>query len=156
MSDGQSTTESVSGIAYPFLPDSFASSPTWSVFEIERCRRRASQRQLVQRQSICRPEVVMPFAVLLTWIGAGLLVGFIVSKVINLRGDDPRLGIAAAVVGAVVAGILYSFIAGVSISTWTPWCLASALIGAVAGVFAWHLIRSRSITREKFTARRSY
>ena len=98
----------------------------------------------------------MFFAVLLSWIGAGLLVGFVASKAINLRGDDPKLGIFAAMGGAVVAGIVYSISTGTSMTAWTPWGLAWATIGALVGVVLWHAIRSRSITHEKYTARRSY
>ena len=98
----------------------------------------------------------MFFAVLLSWIGAGLLVGFVASKAINLRGDDPKLGIFAAMGGALAAGIIYSMVSGTSMTTWTVWGQASAAIGGVVGVVVWHVIRSRSITHEKFTARRSY
>ena len=98
----------------------------------------------------------MFFAVLLSWVAAGLIVGFIASKAVNLRGDDPRLGIFAAVIGAVVTGVVYSLITGTSIMTWTMWANVYAAIGALVAVVAWHAIRSRTITHEKYTARRSY
>ena len=37
------------------------------------------------------------------WLAVALLVGFIASKVVDLHGDDPRLGYVAACAGAVVA-----------------------------------------------------
>ena len=33
---------------------------------------------------------------ILGWVAAGLLVGFIATKFVNLRGDDPRLGIGVS------------------------------------------------------------
>jgi uncharacterized membrane protein YeaQ/YmgE (transglycosylase-associated protein family) len=98
----------------------------------------------------------MFFVVLLSWFAVGLLVGFIASRVVSLRGDDPRLGIAAAAVGAVVAGIVYGVVSGVGVTVWTVWGNVFAAFGATLVVVVWHLIRSRTITHERFTARRSY
>ena len=98
----------------------------------------------------------MFFAVILSWAAAGLVVGFIASKVVNLRGDDPRLGIFAGAIAAVVTGVVWSMVSGTSIGVWTLWGNLYAAIGALVAVVAWHAIRSRTITHEKFTARRSY
>jgi uncharacterized membrane protein YeaQ/YmgE (transglycosylase-associated protein family) len=95
----------------------------------------------------------MFFAVLLSWVAAGVIVGFVASKAVNLRGDDPKLGIFAAVGGAVAAGIIYSMASGTSMTTWTLWAQATALIGGLVGVVLWHAIRSRTITHERYTAR---
>ena len=54
----------------------------------------------------------MFLVVLITWVVTGLIVGFVMSKVVNLRGDDPRLGIGASVLGAIVGGIMYCMISG--------------------------------------------
>ena len=98
----------------------------------------------------------MFFAVMLSWVAAGVVVGFVASKAVNLRGDDPKLGIFAAMGGALAAGIVYSMVSGTSMTTWTVWGLAWAAAGGLVGVVLWHAIRSRSITHEKYTARRSY
>jgi uncharacterized membrane protein YeaQ/YmgE (transglycosylase-associated protein family) len=90
------------------------------------------------------------------WIVVGLLVGLAASKFIDLRGDDPRLGFAAACGGALVAAILYTLSSGAGVSAWIPWSLFAAAIGAIAGVFSWHLVRSRSISRDGYTRRSSY
>ena len=98
----------------------------------------------------------MFFAVLLSWVAAGLVVGFVASKIVNLRGDDPRFGIFAAVLGAVVTGVVYSLVTGSSVNLWTLWGNVYAAVGALVAVVAWHAVRSRSISHEKQTARRSY
>ena len=90
------------------------------------------------------------------WIVVGLVVGFIVSKLVNLRGDDPRLSIGVAAVGAVVAAALYSLISGAGVSPWNPWSLFWATIGAVIGAVAWHAVRSRYISHARYEPRRSY
>ena len=98
----------------------------------------------------------MFFLVILSWIAAGLVVGFIASRVVNLRGDDPRLGIGAAAIGAVVAGVIYSVVTGTSIATWTLGSFITAAVVALLTVVAWHLIRSRTISHERYVPRSSY
>src|SRR3954452_17040314 len=90
------------------------------------------------------------------WVVVGIIVGFIASKLVDLHGDDIRFGLAAAVAGAVVAGILQAVISGNGLNPWQPWGAAFAAIGAAVGAAAWHLIRSRSITHERGTVRRLY
>lgn len=90
------------------------------------------------------------------WIVAGAIVGLVVSKMVNLRGDDPKLGIGAAAAGAVAAGILHAMISGTAVSAWNMWSVLSAALGAVVAVVVWHLIRSRSISHDVQTSRRSY
>jgi uncharacterized membrane protein YeaQ/YmgE (transglycosylase-associated protein family) len=96
------------------------------------------------------------FVVLLSWIAAGLVIGFIASKVVSLRGDDPKFGIGAAVVGGFVAGLIYAFSSGVGVSVWTVWGVVWAAVGALIAVVAWHAVRSRSISTEKYVPRSSY
>ena len=90
------------------------------------------------------------------WIVAGLIVGLVASKAVNLRGDDPRLAIGAAVGGAFVAGILYRAFSGVPVTGWNPWSSLCATLGAVAAVVIFHIVRSRYISHETYTHRRSY
>jgi len=93
---------------------------------------------------------------IISWLVVAILVGFTASKVVNLRGDDPRLGFAAACGGALVAAVLYTLISGASVSAWNPWSLLMAATGAVVAVAGWHVVRSRSISRESYTRRSSY
>ena len=90
------------------------------------------------------------------WIVVGLVVGFIASKLVNLRGDDPRLSIGVAVAGAAVAGVLYALVSGDAIRAWNPWSILWAAVGGAVGAVAWHAVRSRSISRERYVPRRSY
>jgi uncharacterized membrane protein YeaQ/YmgE (transglycosylase-associated protein family) len=90
------------------------------------------------------------------WLVLGLLVGFVVSKFVDLHGDDPILGIGAAVGGAFVAAILYTVISGAGVSAWNPWSLLWAAVGSVAGVTTCHVIRSRYVSREAYSRRSSY
>jgi uncharacterized membrane protein YeaQ/YmgE (transglycosylase-associated protein family) len=90
------------------------------------------------------------------WMAVGLIVGFVASKAVDLRGDDPRFGLGAAVGGAVLAGLLYSIISGSGVSAWNPWSLLLAAAGAVAAVIVWHAVRSRTISHAHQTQRRSY
>ena len=98
----------------------------------------------------------MLFLVIVTWIVTGLLAGFIGSKIINLRGDDPKLGIGAAVGGGLVGGFLHAMIGPVGLSDWTIWAPIYAALGAVVALAVFHLIRSRTIGHERGTTRQSY
>lgn len=74
------------------------------------------------------------------WVLVGLLVGFIISKVLDLHGDDPRLGIGVA------AGV----------SAFNIWSLLFAAVGAGVAVAVWHMIRSKYVSRAPYTRRSSY
>ena len=93
---------------------------------------------------------------ILGWIVIGLIVAYIATKVVDLHGDDPRLGSAVACGGALVMATLYSMISGAGVSAWNWWSMVFALIGAIAGVLTWHVVRSRYVSREAYTTRRSY
>jgi uncharacterized membrane protein YeaQ/YmgE (transglycosylase-associated protein family) len=90
------------------------------------------------------------------WFVVGLIVGFVASKAVNLRGDDPKFGIAAACGGALLAGALYSLFSGAPVAPWNAWSVIFAAVGAVAGAVIWHAVRSRSISKSGYTVRRSY
>ena len=92
----------------------------------------------------------------LGWIVVGVVVGFVATKLVNLRGDDPRLSIGVAAAGAVVAGFLYSMISGNAVSAWNAWSILWAALGATVSSIAWHAVRSRYISHERYTPRSSY
>ena len=96
------------------------------------------------------------FLGLLGFLVVGLIVGFAASKMINLRGDDPRLGIAGAAAGAIAGGVIYSVFLGSGVSPWDTWGVISAVVGGVAGAAVWHVVRSRYISHDSYTSRRSY
>jgi uncharacterized membrane protein YeaQ/YmgE (transglycosylase-associated protein family) len=93
---------------------------------------------------------------ILGWIVVAVVVGFIASKFVNLRGDDPRFGIAAAIGGGIVVALVYRMISGVAVTAWNPRSLLFAGIGAVVGVVIWHAVRSRYISKERYVPRSSY
>jgi uncharacterized membrane protein YeaQ/YmgE (transglycosylase-associated protein family) len=98
----------------------------------------------------------MIIGIIVGWIAIGLVVGLIASKFVDLHGDDPRLGFGVACGGAVVAAALYSIISGAGVSAWHGWALLFAVMGAAGAAVAWHLVRSRFVSRESYTTRRSY
>ncbi len=89
------------------------------------------------------------------WIVLGTVIGMIATKFVDTRGDSPILGIAAAVGGAVVLGILYRLVSG-DVERWSILALILAAVGAAAGAAVFHVIRSRTISRGRQTVRSSY
>jgi uncharacterized membrane protein YeaQ/YmgE (transglycosylase-associated protein family) len=81
------------------------------------------------------------------WVILGLIAGFIASKLVNLRGDEPQIGIIMGAVGAVIGGWIYSAISGAEVSGFNVLSLLFACIGAGAALTAWHMMRARSATR---------
>ena len=93
---------------------------------------------------------------LLGWLAVGLLVGFVVSKLVNLRGDDPKLGILAAIIGSFIGAVIYRIASGVETRAWNSWSVLMAAIGAGVCVTVWHLVRSRTISHERHHVRQSH
>ena len=93
---------------------------------------------------------------LIGWIAIGLLIGVIVSKTLDLHGDDPRLGIGVAAAGAIGAAVAYTVISGAGVTPWNLWSMFWAAIGAAVGLAAWHGVRSRYVSRASYTRRSSY
>ena len=81
---------------------------------------------------------------ILGWLVVGLMVGFIANKLVNLRNDDPGLGMIVGVVSAALGGWLYGLIAGSPITGFNPWSLLFAAVGAAVGLFIWHGWRART------------
>jgi uncharacterized membrane protein YeaQ/YmgE (transglycosylase-associated protein family) len=78
------------------------------------------------------------------WIVLGIIAGFIASKVISLRGDDPKAGIALAGVGGLIGGWLYSLLSGSAVTPFNPRSLLFAAIAAVVVLVVWHGWRWKS------------
>ena len=93
---------------------------------------------------------------LIGWVVIGLLIGFVVSKTLDLHADDPRLGIGVAVAAAIVAATVYTIISGAGVSAWNLWSMFWAAIGASVAVAVWHGVRSRYVSHAPFTRRSSY
>jgi uncharacterized membrane protein YeaQ/YmgE (transglycosylase-associated protein family) len=84
----------------------------------------------------------MLFAII-SWAVAGLIVGFVASKNVNLRGDDPKFGIACAALGGIAGGMIYRMFTGVAVVGFNIWSILVAAIVAAVVVAAWHFMRSR-------------
>jgi uncharacterized membrane protein YeaQ/YmgE (transglycosylase-associated protein family) len=48
---------------------------------------------------------------IISWIILGLIAGFIGSKIVNKQGQGLMLDVALGVVGAIVGGVIFSFLA---------------------------------------------
>src|SRR5580700_7766832 len=97
----------------------------------------------------------MPLVVIGSWIVVGLLIGFVASKIIK-SSDGPAFGIFVAIGSALVFGVVSGIIGGSGVSTFTIKPLIAAAIGGAAGAVVWHLVRSRFVSHEVQTVRRSY
>jgi len=60
---------------------------------------------------------------LISWIAVGVIAGAVGGKVVNLRGDDPRLGLLVGAIAASVGGFAFRFFSS-TITTgpglWSP------------------------------------
>jgi uncharacterized membrane protein YeaQ/YmgE (transglycosylase-associated protein family) len=72
------------------------------------------------------------------WIVLGLVVGFIAAQVVNLRGDDPRLGVIAGGVGGIIGGFLFSHFTHTDVTSFNLRSLFYATVGAAAALAIWH------------------
>jgi uncharacterized membrane protein YeaQ/YmgE (transglycosylase-associated protein family) len=72
------------------------------------------------------------------WIVIGMVVGFIANKVVDLRGDDPKMGICLAAIGALIGGWLYSLFSGSPVTSFNPRSLLFAVIAAAVALVAFH------------------
>jgi uncharacterized membrane protein YeaQ/YmgE (transglycosylase-associated protein family) len=77
----------------------------------------------------------------------GLLAGFCVSKMLNLKGDDPTMGIVGAAVGSFVGGWMYSLFTGTPVTGFNMHTLGIAAIGAAFVLLIWHLMRRHSFSK---------
>jgi uncharacterized membrane protein YeaQ/YmgE (transglycosylase-associated protein family) len=75
------------------------------------------------------------------WIVLGLIAGFIASKIVYKSGSGFFLNIALGIVGGVVGGWLFGLFGGIGVTGFNLWSMFVAVIGAVAVLVAYHLIR---------------
>ena len=71
------------------------------------------------------------FVLLICWVVIGITAGFVGTKVTDLRGDDPKLGMIAGALGAVLGGGIFHFLKHTPPNATDYF---STLIAAVAGV----------------------
>jgi uncharacterized membrane protein YeaQ/YmgE (transglycosylase-associated protein family) len=73
-----------------------------------------------------------------SWIIAGLVVGFITSKVIIRSGDGLLRDLALGVVGAIAAGLIFRMLSTVEAAGLNVFGLVVTLAGAGAMLVAYH------------------
>ena len=49
---------------------------------------------------------------IISWILVGAIIGFVASRLTDLRGDDSRIGIGVSAIAGLIGGWLYSLISG--------------------------------------------
>jgi uncharacterized membrane protein YeaQ/YmgE (transglycosylase-associated protein family) len=89
------------------------------------------------------------------WCLCGLLLGFIASKLVSARSDDPRIGMFAAAGGGLIGGVIYSVLSGSAVAPFNQWSLVCAAIMAVIVLAVWHVYRLKAPYKAQ-SRRRSY
>ena len=77
----------------------------------------------------------------LGWIVMGLIAGYIGSVLVNRRGEGMPLDILIGIVGAVIGGWIFHAAGSVGVTGFNLWSLLVAVVGAVALLIVWHLVR---------------
>jgi len=81
------------------------------------------------------------FLNLISWIAIGLIAGLVAAKLVDQRGDDPKLGVMFAAAGAAVCGFTYSVMSAVGVNEYNARSLWAAAAGAGAALIGWALVR---------------
>lgn len=81
---------------------------------------------------------------IISWIVLGLIAGFVGSKVVNKSGQGFFLDIALGIVGAVVGGIISSFLIGRGITgALDLFSVLVAIAGAILVLLVYHAITGK-------------
>jgi uncharacterized membrane protein YeaQ/YmgE (transglycosylase-associated protein family) len=78
------------------------------------------------------------------WLVLGVIAGIIANQVVDLRGDDPKMGICVAAIGALIGGWLYSMLSGNAVTSFNPRSLLFAAIAAVVALVVFHSWRRKA------------
>jgi uncharacterized membrane protein YeaQ/YmgE (transglycosylase-associated protein family) len=81
---------------------------------------------------------------ILAWIVLGLLAGFIVSKIVNKRGEGFVLDIVLGIVGAVVGGFIFNAFGAGGVSGLNRHSLFVAVVGSILLLVTYHAIIRRA------------
>lgn len=71
------------------------------------------------------------------WMMLGTLMGYVASRYVSERDDDPRPTIVVGAAGALLGGWIYSFISGSAVTPFNPRSLFAAAIVAVVALASW-------------------
>ncbi len=80
----------------------------------------------------------------ISWIILGLIAGWIASKFVNKSGSGMTMDIALGVVGAIVGGIIASFLGMSGVTGLNIWSIIVSVIGAVVVLWIYHAVVARS------------
>ena len=84
------------------------------------------------------------FLALLCWLAVGFVAGMVATKLVNLQGDDPRLGFIVGAVAAALGGFVFRLSAHSDYTGPGFWSLMIAAIAAVGALAIWHIARGAS------------
>jgi uncharacterized membrane protein YeaQ/YmgE (transglycosylase-associated protein family) len=83
---------------------------------------------------------------LLCWLLVGLIIGAVAGKMVNLRDDDPRIGMLVGAIAAAVGGFAFRMLSHTSTTGPGLRSLVIAVGAAIAVLIVWHVGRSSSRT----------
>jgi len=81
------------------------------------------------------------FMNLVCWLAVGLVAGLVAGKFVNQRGDDPKMAIGLAALGAAVCGFIFAYFSTVGVNEFNTRSLWGALVGAAVVLVGWHVAR---------------
>jgi len=77
------------------------------------------------------------------WIVVGLIVGFIASRIVNIRDEDPKLGLLVGGAAALIGGWVSNAFSIPGAAGFNLWSVMFAGIGALVGLAVWHAVQAR-------------
>ncbi len=80
----------------------------------------------------------------ISWIILGLLAGWIASKLVNKTGSGMLMDIGLGVVGAIVGGLIVSFLGMSGVTGLNIWSIIVAVVGAVVVLWIYHAVVART------------
>ena len=80
---------------------------------------------------------------IISWIILGVIAGFIGSKIVNKSGQGFLMDIVLGIVGAIVAGVIFSAFGATGVTGLNIYSLIVAVIGAVVVLWGYHAISGR-------------
>jgi uncharacterized membrane protein YeaQ/YmgE (transglycosylase-associated protein family) len=83
------------------------------------------------------------FLALLCWLVIGFLTAVVAGKFVNVRNDDPRLGLVVGACAAAAGGFIFRLFSAASTGPGL-WSLMVAAATAVLALVVWHMVRSAS------------
>ncbi len=80
----------------------------------------------------------------ISWIILGLIAGWIASKLVNKTGSGMLMDIGLGVVGAIVGGVIASFLGMSGVTGLNIWSIIVAVVGAVVVLWIYHAVVART------------